>query len=40
MGNNALYMTVEEQAQALRAGGFDEVSELLRKGGMVLFHAT
>ena len=40
MGNNALYMTVEEQVQALRAGGFGEVSELLRKGGMVLFHAT
>jgi ubiquinone/menaquinone biosynthesis C-methylase UbiE len=40
MGNSELYMTVEEQVQALRAGGFDEVSELLRKGGMVLLRAT
>lgn len=40
MGNNELYMTVDEQVQALRAGGFDEVSEIIRKGGMVLLHAT
>ena len=40
MGNSELYMTIEEQVQALRAGGFVEVSELLRKGGMVLLCAT
>ena len=40
MSDRDLYMTVEEQEQALRAGGFGEVFEIFRKGGMVLHHAT
>ena len=40
MSNSDLYMTVDEQRQALLAGGFSHVSEILRKGGMVLHHAT
>ena len=40
MSNYDLYMTVEEQGQALRAGGLSDVSEIFRKGGMVLHRAT
>ncbi len=36
MNNDALYMTVAEQRQALLAAGFEEDCELLRLGGMVL----
>ena len=39
MSDSELYMTIEEQRQALLAGGFKQVSEILRKGGMVLHHA-
>jgi len=39
MADSELYMTVEEQRQALRAAGFDQVSQVLRKGGLVLHHA-
>jgi len=39
MADSELYMTVEEQRQALRAAGFDHVSQVLRKGGLVLHHA-
>jgi hypothetical protein len=39
MSDTALYMNVEEQESALRSAGFDEISCLLNKGGMVLFRA-
>lgn len=40
MKNDALYMTVEEQRQALLAAGFEEVCELLCLGGMVMHGAV
>lgn len=39
MTNDRLYMTVDEQREALRSAGFTQVDELLRKGGLVLHHA-
>jgi hypothetical protein len=36
MTNDQLYMTVEEQKDALFAAGFTQVSEVLLKGGLVL----
>lgn len=40
MANDQLYMTIDEQQAALRASGFAQVTELLRKGGLVLNHAA
>lgn len=40
MKKEGLYMTVEEQQHALRAAGFDEVTELLRLQGMSLHRAA
>jgi hypothetical protein len=40
MSNDQLYMSVQEQREALRLGGFGEVKEVLLKGGIVLHHAT
>lgn len=39
MGNDQLYMTPEEQHQALREGGFTRVDPLLCQGGMLLQRA-
>lgn len=39
MANEQLYMTVQEQRQALRGAGFGEVECLLLKGGLVLHRA-
>ena len=39
MANDQLYMSVDEQRQALEAAGFSSVSRLLLKGGMVLHEA-
>ncbi|MBY0469512.1 MAG: class I SAM-dependent methyltransferase [Burkholderiaceae bacterium] len=39
MGNDALYMTVEEQRDALLSAGFPTVEQLLLKGGLVLHRA-
>jgi ubiquinone/menaquinone biosynthesis C-methylase UbiE len=38
--NASLYMTVEEQRKALEGGGFAEVTEVLRKRGLVLHKAS
>ncbi len=40
MKKEGLYMTVEEQQAALRAAGFQQVTELLRLGGIVLNRAS
>lgn len=40
MKKEGLYMTVDEQRQALIAAGFRQVDELLRLGGMVLHSAA
>lgn len=40
MQKEGLYMTVDEQRQALLAAGFTQVSELLRLRGMVLHRAA
>jgi SAM-dependent methyltransferase len=40
MSDGELYMTVEEQRAALESAGFRNVTELLRKGGLVLHHAA
>ena len=40
MRDNDLYMTVEEQHQALIAAGYQTVFELKRKGGLVLHSAV
>jgi cyclopropane fatty-acyl-phospholipid synthase-like methyltransferase len=40
MENTELYMTIEEQEQALRAGRFTRVEKCLQKGGLVLFLAA
>jgi cyclopropane fatty-acyl-phospholipid synthase-like methyltransferase len=40
MKNEALYMTVEEQRNALQLVGFAVVTELLKKGGLVLHSAS
>ncbi|MET0334824.1 MAG: class I SAM-dependent methyltransferase [Rhizobacter sp.] len=40
MSNDRLYMTVDEQQQALRSAGFTQVTELLRKGGLTLHRAV
>lgn len=40
MENAQLYMTVEEQKQALLAAGFIQVEKILVKGGLVLHAAT
>ena len=40
MKNDQLYMSVEEQKQALLAGGFTSVKQVMLKGGLVLHNAT
>jgi ubiquinone/menaquinone biosynthesis C-methylase UbiE len=40
MTNPQLYMSVEEQKQALLAAGFTQVEEILTRGGLVLHRAT
>ncbi|HEX5056978.1 MAG TPA: class I SAM-dependent methyltransferase [Gammaproteobacteria bacterium] len=40
MQNDRLYMSVDEQRQALSTAGFTRIVELLRKGGMVLHCAS
>src|ERR1700723_757955 len=40
MTNDQLYMTIEEQKAALETAGFASVREVLKKGGMVLHHAS
>lgn len=40
MQDHALYMTVEEQEQALRRAGFRSVRQILRKGSLVLHRAV
>jgi SAM-dependent methyltransferase len=40
MANDQLYMSVEEQQTALREAGLGQVTELLRKGGLVLLRAA
>ena len=40
MKKEGLYMTVDEQQQALRDAGFQTVQELLRQGGMSLHRAV
>jgi SAM-dependent methyltransferase len=40
MKNEKLYMTVEEQRNALKLAGFAAVTELLKKGGLVLYSAS
>ena len=39
MSNGELYMTVEEQREALVAAGFTQVEQVLLKGGLVLHQA-
>lgn len=39
MQNDRLYMTVDEQRRAIALAGFSSITELLRKGGMVLHRA-
>lgn len=39
MHNNELYMSIEEQKQALEAAGFNPVKQVLVKGTLVLHHA-
>lgn len=39
MQNNELFMTVEEQQQALAAGGFNQVKALLCQGSLMLWRA-
>ena len=36
MANAELYMTIFEQAETLTSAGFNDVSMLLEKGGLVL----
>jgi SAM-dependent methyltransferase len=40
MKNEALYMSVAEQRQALLAAGFESVRQVMAKGGLVLHHAV
>ncbi len=40
MRNDRLYMSVDEQRQALLAAGFPHVAEIKRKGGLVLHRAA
>lgn len=40
MKNEALYMSVAEQRQALLAAGFESVQQVMAKGGLVLHHAV
>ncbi|HEX7649219.1 MAG TPA: class I SAM-dependent methyltransferase [Noviherbaspirillum sp.] len=40
MSNDQLYMSVEEQRQALMDAGFTKVEQVLLKGGLVLHRAT
>lgn len=40
MKNTDLYMTPDEQAQALRKGGFSSVLRMLHKGGLTLHRAS
>jgi SAM-dependent methyltransferase len=40
MENDQLYMTIEEQRDALLAAGFDAVVAVLAKGGLILHRAT
>jgi SAM-dependent methyltransferase len=39
MQNDQLYMSIDEQRNALSQAGFTQIDELLRKGGMVLHRA-
>ena len=40
MTDTSLYMTPQEQLDALGLGGFTDVREILQKGGLVLFRAA
>jgi len=40
MSNDQLYMSVAEQQEAIRLGGFQNVRQLHAKGSLVLHHAT
>lgn len=40
MKNEALYMSVAEQRQALLAAGFSSVHQVMAKGGLMLHHAA
>ncbi len=40
MANDQLYPSLEEHQAALRAAGFAHVTELLRTGGLVLYHGA
>lgn len=40
MKNEALYMTIAEQRQALLDAGFETVRQVMAKGGLVLHHAV
>ena len=40
MKNTDLYMTIEEHLEALASAGYQSISELMRKGGMVLNSAA
>jgi SAM-dependent methyltransferase len=40
MSNAELYMTVDEQREALLSAGFIQVEQVLLRGGLVLHHAT
>jgi SAM-dependent methyltransferase len=40
MANDQLYMSIDEQREALIAGGFTQVDQLLIKGGLVMHRAS
>jgi len=40
MGNDQLYMTVDEQKAAIESAGYQSVRQALVKGGLVLHHAN
>jgi SAM-dependent methyltransferase len=40
MANDQLYMSIDEQREALLAGGFNQVDQLLIKGGLVMHRAS
>ncbi len=39
MSNDRLYMTIDEQREALRAAGYTHIDQVLQKGGLVLHRA-
>ncbi|WP_263572255.1 hypothetical protein [Roseateles oligotrophus] len=40
MNNEQLYMSIDEQAEALASAGFFRVEQILLKGGLVLHRAS